>query len=81
MKHVKKFEKRILSKQIKEINPHTIKRLYFGDSNNGLLYLIKDSPTYIATSNLYSLLAKLLDYEKNIFAEHFNDHFSECTIE
>lgn len=81
MKHVKKFEKNILSKYAWEINQHTIKWLYFGDSNNGLLYHIQNSPSYIATSNLFSLLAKLLDYEKNIFAEHFNFHFSECTIE
>lgn len=78
---MKKFEKLILSSHIKAIDQYTIKRLYFGESNNGLIYLINESPSYITTSNLFSLLAKLLDYEKSIFAEAFNYHFSECSIE
>lgn len=81
LKSIKSFEKKILSKSIKQIDPHTITRLLIGDSNNGLLTLIKESPTHIATTNLIGLLKKLLDYEKNIFAEAYNQHFSECSIE
>lgn len=81
LKQIKSFEKWILSKSIKSIDPHTITRLLIGDSNNGLITLIRDSPTYIATQNLLGLLAKLLDYEKNIFAEAYNQHFAECTID
>ena len=72
LKQIRSFEKWILSKEIKSIDPHTITRLLIGDSNNGLLSLIWDSPTHIATQNLLGLLAKLLDYEKNIFAEAYN---------
>lgn len=81
LKQIKHFEKRILSKSIKQIDPGTITRLLIGESENGLLKLIWESPTYIATQNLLSLLAKLLDYEKNIFAEAYNCHFAECSID
>jgi hypothetical protein len=43
--------------------------------------LIGDSRTYLATSHIVSLVAKLLDFEKNMFADVFNQILGECSIE
>ena len=48
LKAIQWFEKKILSKELTGITEYTIKRLFLGDSNNGLLKLIREASSYIA---------------------------------
>lgn len=78
---VQKFEKKIFSNKIRSISEYTMRRLFNGDSNNGLLNLIREQKqSYLAASHVISLVAKLLDCEKNVFAKNFKKTFAEYDL-
>ena len=39
---------------------------------------IKNTSSYLASQQVVVLVANLLDYEKNVFAEYYNQIFAEC---
>lgn len=57
----------------------SIKRLFFGDARNGLLKMASDkNESYLVSSHVVSLIAKLLDIKRNVYAESFNKIFATC---
>ena len=55
------FEKHFFNAKLGQINSMTVKRLFYGDGNNGLLNLMKEGNSHLAKGQIVSLMAKLLD--------------------
>ena len=73
---LKSFEDNFFNLKI-SLEIDSIKRLFFGDSRDGLLKMASEkSESYLASSQVVSLLAKLLDTKRNVYAESFNKIFA-----
>lgn len=73
---LKSFEENFFNNKI-SMEIDSIKRLLFGDSRDGLLKMASDrTDSYLASSQIISLIAKLLDTKKNPHAESFNKIFA-----
>jgi hypothetical protein len=77
---IKAFEESFFTQLQLEID--SIKRLFFGDSRDGLLKMAADKDeAYLVSFHLISLIAKLLDPKKNPYSESFKKIFENADTE
>ena len=73
---LKSFEDSFLNLKI-SLEVDSIKRLFFGDARNGLIKMAQtNKDSMLVCSHIISLISKLLDSKRNVYAESFNKIFA-----
>ena len=73
---LKHFEESFFNLKI-AIEIDSVKRLFFGDSRDGLLKMASEmTDSFLANSQIIGLIAKLLDTKRNVYADSFNKIFA-----
>jgi hypothetical protein len=73
---LKTFEESFFNLKI-TLEVDSIKRLFFGDARNGLIKMAQtNKDSSLAISHIISLISKLLDSKRNVYAESFNKIFA-----